>query len=44
MPLTSISATSPGRIQTGGLREAPTPPGVPDEITSPGSSSAHCEI
>ncbi len=38
MPLISTSATSPGFIHKGGLRFAPTPPGVPLTITSPGSS------
>ena len=34
----STSTVSPGFIQTGGLRPAPTPPGVPVTMTSPGSS------
>src|SRR6267154_2897281 len=39
--LTSISTVSPGFIHTGGLRRAPTPPGVPVTMTSPGSKG--CE-
>jgi hypothetical protein len=35
---TSTSTTSPGFIQTGGSRRAPTPPGVPLTITSPGAA------
>jgi hypothetical protein len=35
--LDSTSKTSPGCMKTGGLRAAPTPPGVPVMITSPGS-------
>jgi len=31
---------SPSFIQTGGVRRAPTPPGVPVTITSPASSGA----
>ncbi len=38
-PLTSTSKTSPGFIHTGGVRLLPTPPGVPVERTSPGTSS-----
>jgi hypothetical protein len=34
----STSTTSPGFIQSGGVRLDPTPPGVPVTITSPGSS------
>ncbi len=40
---TTISQTSPGFIHTGGLRRAPTPPGVPVTITSPGCSGAMVE-
>jgi transcriptional regulator GlxA family with amidase domain len=36
----SISTTSPAFIHSGGVRLAPTPPGVPVTITSPGSSGA----
>jgi len=32
----SISTLSPGFIHTGGVRRAPTPPGVPVTSTSPG--------
>src|SRR5262249_18448859 len=39
MPLISTSAMSPGFIHTGGFLLDPTPPGVPVEITSPGTSS-----
>jgi DNA-binding FadR family transcriptional regulator len=35
MPSTVTSMTSPGCIQTGGVRANPTPPGVPVAITSP---------
>src|SRR5215468_2019338 len=34
---TVTSMTSPGSIQTGGVRAKPTPPGVPVAITSPGA-------
>src|SRR6188508_3468760 len=43
MPLISTSTVSPAFIQRGGLRPAPTPPGVPVTMTSPGSSCAHAE-
>jgi hypothetical protein len=43
-PLTSTSMTSPGFIHSGGLRLAPTPPGVPLTMTSPGSSGQIVEI
>src|SRR5205085_672111 len=39
----SISTLSPGFIHTGGLRRAPTPPGVPVTSTSPGASVVHAE-
>src|SRR5712691_1151332 len=42
--LTSISTVSPGFIHTGGLRRAPTPPGVPVTMTSPGSSVVKVEM
>src|SRR6266702_651196 len=42
--LTSISTVSPGFIHTGGLRRAPTPPGVPVKMTSPGSSVVKVEL
>ncbi len=38
MPSISIVTTSPGLRNSGGLRPAPTPSGVPLEITSPGYS------
>src|SRR4029078_7584475 len=38
MPSISIVTTSPGFRNSGGLRPAPTPSGVPLEITSPGYS------
>src|SRR5437867_2893069 len=38
MRSTSTVISSPGFIQTGGLRKAPTPAGVPVVRTSPGSS------
>src|SRR5271154_5158050 len=44
IPLISTSATSPGRMKSGGLRLQPTPPHVPDTITSPGSSGRMVEI
>jgi hypothetical protein len=34
----SIRMRSPGASHTGGLRNAPTPAGVPVAMTSPGSS------
>ena len=37
---TSTSTMSPCFIQSGGVRFAPTPPGVPVTITSPGRSGA----
>jgi hypothetical protein len=40
----STSTVSPGFIQTGGLRRAPTPPGVPVTITSPGSRVVKVEM
>ena len=40
---TSISTRSPSFIQTGGLRRAPTPPGVPLTITSPGANVVKVE-
>jgi len=42
--LISTSTVSPGFIHTGGLRRAPTPPGVPVTITSPGSSGVKVEM
>ena len=36
IPVISTSSTSPGFIQSGGLRLCPTPSGVPVAITSPG--------
>src|ERR1019366_3357177 len=44
-PTFSISTTisSPDFIQSGGSRRAPTPPGVPVTITSPGRSSVQSE-
>jgi len=42
--LTSISTVSPGFIHTGGLRRAPTPPGVPVTMTSPGSRVVNAEM
>jgi hypothetical protein len=42
-PEMSTSTTSPAFIHSGGVRPAPTPPGVPVTITSPGSSRAHVE-
>ena len=44
IPSISTSNTSPCFIQTGGFRAAPTPPGVPMMITSPGSSVMHSVI
>jgi hypothetical protein len=40
VPIASIrqTATSPGFMNTGGLRAEPTPAGLPVEITSPGRS------
>ena len=43
MPVISTSTVSPGFIQTGGFRPAPTPPGVPVTMTSPGSSCVQVE-
>ena len=43
-PLISTSATSPGRMKSGGSRFQPTPPHVPDTITSPGSSGRMVEM
>jgi hypothetical protein len=39
-PIRSISTshTSPGAIHSGGVRAKPTPAGVPQAMTSPGSS------
>src|SRR6187455_1741258 len=42
-PSISISQTSPGFIHSGGLRTQPTPPGVPETITSPGESGVKLE-
>ena len=42
-PEISTSITSPGFIQSGGLRLCPTPSGVPVAITSPGSNSVNSE-
>ncbi len=39
----SISTLSPGFIHSGGLRRAPTPPGVPVTSTSPGTSVVHAD-
>ena len=41
---TSTSIRSPAFIHNGGMRRAPTPPGVPVAITSPGASGVHCEM
>jgi hypothetical protein len=38
MRVTSTSTTSPSFMKTGGVRFAPTPPGVPVTMTSPGAS------
>ncbi|MEY4681922.1 MAG: hypothetical protein RLZZ276_3571, partial [Pseudomonadota bacterium] len=43
-PVISISATSPGFMNSGGVRAAPTPPGVPVTITSPPSSGTKVEM
>jgi len=43
MPEISTSSTSPGFIQSGGLRRCPTPSGVPVAITSPGASGVKSE-
>ncbi len=43
MRSTSTSTTSPGFMNIGGLRRAPTPPGVPVTITSPDSSGTKVE-
>ncbi|MBN4055526.1 TonB-dependent receptor [bacterium AH-315-K03] len=40
----STSIVSPGFIHTGGVRLAPTPPGVPVAITSPGFKGVKAEI
>ena len=37
-PVISTSTVSPGFIHTGGSRKAPTPPGVPVAMISPGAS------
>src|SRR6185436_661196 len=42
--LISTSQTSPGFMNSGGLRAAPTPPGVPVTITSPGCSVVKIEM
>ena len=42
-PSTLISQVSPCFIHTGGSRRAPTPPGVPQAITSPGTSGQKVE-
>src|SRR5437660_1906270 len=42
-PSISTSTSSPGLRNTGGLRAAPTPGGVPVKIRSPGSSVITCE-
>ncbi len=44
MASTSTSTTSPGFMNTGGLRLLPTPPGVPVTITSPGNSGTKLEM
>ena len=41
--LISTSITSPGFIQSGGLRRDPTPPGVPVAMLSPGNSVVNRE-
>ena len=43
MPVISTSSTSPGFIQSGGLRRWPTPSGVPVAMTSPGMSVVKSE-
>ena len=43
-PSISTSATSPAFIKTGGLRNTPTPEGVPVAIMSPGSNVIASEI
>lgn len=40
----SISTVSPGFIHKGGVRLAPTPPGVPVTMTSPGNSWVKAEM
>ena len=40
----SISHTSPGFMNSGGLRTKPTPPGVPVTITSPGFNGVKVEM
>src|SRR5262249_39785336 len=44
MPSISASTTSPFLRKIGGSRPAPTPAGVPVEMTSPGSSVVNVEI
>lgn len=44
MPEISTSTVSPGRIHNGGVRFAPTPPGVPVTMTSPGTSGQIVEM
>ena len=44
MPLTSTSTTSPSFMNSLGVRRAPTPPGVPETITSPGSRGRMVEV
>ena len=44
MPEISTSTVSPGRIHKGGVRFAPTPPGVPVTMTSPGTSGQIVEM
>ena len=43
MRVTSTSTTSPSFMKTGGVRFAPTPPGVPVTMTSPGASGRKVE-
>ena len=43
MPEISTSSTSPAFIQTGGLRLAPMPSGVPVAMMSPGVSGVNTE-
>jgi len=42
-PVISTSTTSPAFIHTGGSRLAPTPPGVPVRIRSPGDSGVKAD-
>src|SRR6202040_1249447 len=42
-PVTSTVTTSPDLRNSGGVRRAPTPDGVPVRITSPGRSSGNSE-